>query len=59
MFIHESVKSSNPETRPRKYTKKTHWSNDNCTIARDRQRFWYRIWAQCEVLLCMSSNSWT
>ena len=46
--IHDSVNKSQYETNSsKKHRKKVHWWNNDCSIARNRQRFWYNIWIQC------------
>ena len=48
--MHNAVKAVNNECNERykgKYRKK-HWWDGNCLLARDRQRFWHRLWVSCD-----------
>ena len=48
--MHKAVKAVNKECNERykgKYRKK-HWWDGNCLLARDRQRFWHRLWVSCD-----------
>ena len=62
-IVHDSCSkpvSDAPNIYQGRYSSKSWWNQD-CTITRDRQRFWFRIWKSCDrprtgqVYLCYKS----